>query len=471
LWRKTRGTALAREFMAKSSLLPGTDQVTRVACTFLKSDADSFGGRSGSAVLDAAGAVVAVMQGRDHKERTCVIDLPELRKFLQEAEPYLEARTVDEIQRRGRLYLQQGRLAMADKDFREVWQRRAEKPESAEEGLLDLAAVTRAQNLFEESLEWCEKALATPGRRPGRAYAERAATRLAELPHPAFHPVKRKLPRFKSLFGAGKEDPEFQRGLVEAQKKRDAFWAPRKQAVLDDVSAALKEDPKSWLAYQTRANLLRRLPNPDHEQILADRTAVVKLRNNVLRRDAASLLERARAYYEAGDYAKSFADCEAVLRMEPRSSVARVWQCRNALASNLPAEAYVIAVRLVAMHTDAAGTHEPLEPHHPVNCELVADLARIAGKWAEAQDALSGAILWTEKLSLPAKRRHYVDRGDVYVKLKEFAKARADYQKALGITDPLADSQPDSREVLAYQRKYSIEVIRQKIKNLSVTPE
>ena len=49
------------------------------------------------------------------------------------------------------------------------------------------------------------------------------------------------------------------RALADEQARHDELWDPLKRGVLDDVEAALKKDPKSVLAYRTRARYEGRL--------------------------------------------------------------------------------------------------------------------------------------------------------------------------------------------------------------------
>ena len=222
------------------------------------------------------------------------------------------------------------------------------------------------------------------------------------------------------------------------------------------------------LAYRTRANYLRREAAPDHARILADRDMVVRLRNNVLRRDEVSLLERAKGYYEAGQFPSAVADCQAALKIAPFSAVAHARLVKSLTAAGDHAEALRIVRFLLVAQTAADGTVlQPLDSRNPDYWELAADIEQAAGQHQDAIKDYEHLIqLMQDPLKLPWERRHFVKRAKSCVALKDYSNARAQLQLALTIPDPKADQRPDCDEVAEYQALYSKTAIEKTLAEL-----
>lgn len=464
------------------------------SCQVLNTDALVNPGDSGGPVVNKDGELVAVTEGFSSKARglSFSIDLAEVKAYAAELENIFDSKSADDHIRRGHFYMMRGRPHMALADYAAAFEDRKKRKLPLDDVQLDFGAARRAQGdllkairtlpgfatdptldadiaaEYAASLQICDAVLKTEKRTPGRAYAERAATRLNRLPAEAFIPVALKGAKWKPLIERGKDDPDYKKALAEEQVRHDEKWDPLKRELLDDVEAALKEDPKSVLAYRTRARYEGRLVKPDLKRMLEDRTAVVKLRNTAVSRDASAYLERAAAHAHASakDYSKAAADCESALRIQPRSVVGHVRLATYLIAAKDFKKATSIAVRLVNDYETEAGTQPALERFHPNHWELLARISYESKDYAEQIRYLTEVMNCKKLLQLLPERRLYADRGDAFAAQKLGAAAEMDYRTAMAIPDFLADKKPISAFEELYRSVYSLTALDAKIRAL-----
>jgi len=462
------------------------------SCQVLNTDALVNPGDSGGPVVNKDGELVAVTEGFSSKARglSYSIDLAEVKAYAAELENLFDPKSADDHIRRGHFYMMRGRPHMALADFAAAFEDRKKRKLPLDDVQLDFGAARRAQGdllkairtlpsfandptldadiaaEYTASLQICDAVLKTEKRTPGRAYAERAATRLNRMPAEAFIPVALKGAHWKPLIERGKDNPDYKKALAEEQARHDEKWDPLKRELLDDVEAALKEDPKSVLAYRTQARYEGRLVKPDLKRMIEDRTAVVKLRNTAVSRDAIAYLERAAAYAHAKDYSKAAADCESALRIQPRSAVGHVRLARYLLAAKDLKKASSIAVKLVNDYETDDGTQPAIEGLNPNHWELLAGISYEAKDYAAQIQYLTEAMECKKLLQLPPERRLYADRGDAFAARKIAAAAEADYRSAMAIPDFSADKKPISAFEELYRSVYSLPALDAKIKAL-----
>lgn len=465
---------------------------TNRACQVLTTDSASNPGDSGGPVINPDGEIVGVTQGYDQRGRSLstTIDLAEIKAYTGELDGYLGAKSADEYRKRAQFYLRRDRPMMAVKDYeaavldlvarkQPVWEVRLEFSAAAR-AVVELEVSRRAApgfvndpsrdadltKILNSALQVCGAAMKDPNCSVAKAAAELAAVRLAMLPAEAFIPVELKGPQWKPVVDRGKDDPEYQKALAEERKKHEEKWGPKIKEVADGLDEAIKADPKVALAYQTRARLEARKVKPDWAKVIEDRSAAVKLLNTVLSRNARSYLDRADAYAGAKDYAKAAADCDAALKITPRSAVAHANKGAYLLAAGDIKGAFATTLRLVNDFDEGGKTHPAVEPLNPANWEQLATVAYTAGDFASQAKYLTECIELHKMQGIPVPRRLYADRGDAFAEQKLTKEAIADYTVAAALPDTLGDKKPQSALEELYQSLYGIPALQKKIANL-----
>ena len=463
------------------------------ACQVLNTESQTNPGDSGGPVINFDGEIVGVTQGYNNNARSIsyTIDLAEIKAYTRDLGSYLEAKTPEDFRRRAQFYMRRNRPIMAIPDLEAAGLEANKLKQPVWEIQLEFSAAIRAiaeleisrraapgfvndpsqdQDLtknFQVALNVCAAAMKDERCPVGKSNAELAAVRLAMLPAEAFIPVELKGPQWKPVIARGKTDPEYVKALAEEQRKHAEKWEPRVKEVYDGVEVALKADPKSALAYRTRARLESRKAKPDYATVIDDRTSVVKLLNTALVRDANSYLDRADAYASAKDYAKAIADCDTVLKIQPRSASAYVLKVNSLLAMNDTKAATSTAIRLVNDFDSDGATQPAIEPLNPQNWELLANACYASGDFSNQVRFLTETIKLRQTQGMPAERRLFADRGDAFVALKNYKSAAADYQLALLTPDFLGDKKPQTAIEQLYQSLYSIPQLQMKLRALS----
>lgn len=489
-WVYGSGKVRARGFQQWTN---GPPLHARRACQVLNTDSQSNPGDSGGPVINNDGEIVGVTQGYNTNARSIsfAIDLSEIKAYAQEIDGVLSAKTSDEYRKRAQFYLRRDRPHMALADYDAAILDLTARKQPLWEVQLELSAAIRALNDLDISrialpgfvndpnldviliqnlklaVELCEAARADKACPPAKALAELCAVQLAGLPAEAFIPVELKGDKWRPVIERGKNDPDYQKALAEAQKKHDETWGPKIKAIAFGLEAALKADPKATLAYQTRARLEGRKVKPDWGQVIQDRTAAVKLLNTILARNSRSYLDRAEAYAGNKEYAKAAADCDAAIKIDPRSAVAHANKAAYLLAAGDRKAADAVAARLVVEFDDDGGrTHTALEPLNPDNWELLANIAHADGRFADQAIYLTKCLEVQKDHGIPLPRRLFADRGDAYAAQKLGQKAIYDYTTAIGVPDTLGDKKPQSAIEELYQTLYSIPALQKKISAL-----
>lgn len=465
---------------------------TKRACQALTTEAACNPGDSGGPVINAAGEIVGVTEGYDQRGRSLstTIDLAEIKAYTREMEGDLGAKTADELRKRAQFYLRRDRPMMAVKDYEAAVVDLAARKLPVWEVQLEFSAAVRAVNELAISrravpgfvndpsqdadltknltlaLTVCAAAMKDPNCSAAKANAELAAVRLAALPAEAFIPVELKGAKWKPVLDRGKDDPEYQKALADEQKKHAEKWGPKVREVADGLDEAIKADAKVALAYQTRARLEGRKVKPDWAKVIDDRTAVVKLLNTVLARNARSYLDRADAYAAAKEYAKAAADCDAALKIDPRSAVAHANKAAYLLAGGEIKGAFAVTLRLVNDFDADGRTHPAIEPLNPANWEQLATVEYTAGNFAMQAKYLTECIELHKMQGVPVPRRLIADRGDAYAEQKITKPAINDYTTAAATPDFLGDKKPQSAIEELYQSLYGIPALQKKITDL-----
>lgn len=185
---------------------------------------------------------------------------------------------------------------------------------------------------------------------------------------------------------------------------------------INDLSEVLRLEPGYAGAYGQRANLFDR--KKEYVKAVADYSQSLRLEPT-----ANNYANRARTYSRLKQYDKARADFEAALRIDPK------W------ISAYDGLAWMLATCPDAKHRDGKQAVEIAKKGLALAPKDASLMDTLAAAYVEVGDLAQAVHWYGEVLRVDPNADAYFDRGRTYRRMKEYAKARADFEAALRL-DP-----------------------------------
>ena len=360
----------------------------------VESDMPTNRGSSGSAVLNDAGEVVAVVEGGDERGSRVVslfIDRSELQTFLDESIPLLDPKTAEQFVQRGERHLDERRYLIAIDDFNQA-----------------LKADPKLAKAY-------------AGRGWGFYYEEDSTTALNDFA---------KAIELEPTLA----DAHHGRGLVHRELGKH-------QEAIADFSNAIRNDPSNFDSYNERGITYTRLR--DYNKAAADYTRAIERNED----DAMLYFNRALAHQSLSQYRTAIKDLQQAIQRNDRNSefFNRLGVCQFELGDHAKArDSFANALKIAKKdlyYTNLAISLQRLSQHGLAieACNLALGLnqnfarawqyrgisRRVLQQFQEALADFNRAIQLQPKVAA-----HYFQRGLTLEAMKRASEANRDFAKA-----------------------------------------